>query len=70
MCERKNHLAIARACIEANTMGIDENGTYKKRTVIKNCALWRSAAIRFDPRGERQQKSLNTKWVQIVMCEV
>ena len=42
----KNHLAIARACNEANTVGIDESGTYKKRAVIKNCALRRTAAIR------------------------
>ena len=33
--ERKNHLAIARPYNEANTVEIDESGTYKKRTVIK-----------------------------------
>jgi hypothetical protein len=36
--ERKNHLAIARPFNEANTVGFDESGTYKKRAVIKNCA--------------------------------
>ena len=44
--ERKNLLAIERAWIEANTVGIDESKTYKKRVVIKNCAMRRSAAIR------------------------
>ena len=54
--ERKNHLAIARACNEANTVGIDESGTYKKRAVIKTVLCG-------DPWGERRQYSLNNKWV-------
>jgi hypothetical protein len=37
--ESKNHLAIERACNEANTVGIDESGTYKKRAVIKKTVL-------------------------------
>ena len=41
--ERKNHLAITRACNEANTVEIDESETFKKRAVMKNCALQRSA---------------------------
>ena len=64
IAERKNHLAIARAYNEANTVGIDESGTYKKRAVIKknvHCS---------DPRRVRRQYSLNNKWVQIVMCEL
>ena len=40
--ECKNPLAISRPYNEANTVGFDES---EKRTVIKNCALQRSAAI-------------------------
>ena len=54
--ERKNHLALARAYNEANTVGIDESGTYKKRAVIKTVLCG-------DPWGERRQYSLNNKWV-------
>ena len=46
--ERKIQLEIARPYNEANTVGFDESGTYKKRAVIKKTVLCG------DPRGERR----------------